>query len=83
MRGPPRKHAGTQLLQNKCMVAQWVARLTCDRWMPVRREFEPHQWLPLFHWANDFYLHYLVLDGSRNGFERYIRELKVLASQLN
>ena len=24
-------------------VAQWVARLTHDRWIPVSREFEPHQ----------------------------------------
>ena len=24
-------------------VAQWVARLTRDRWIPVSREFEPHQ----------------------------------------
>ena len=29
-------------------VAQWVARLTCDRWIPVSREFEPHQMPPLF-----------------------------------
>ena len=24
-------------------VAQWVARLTRDRWIPGSREFEPHQ----------------------------------------
>ena len=24
-------------------MAQWVARLTRDRWTPVSREFEPHQ----------------------------------------
>ena len=24
-------------------VGQWVARLTRDRWIPVSREFEPHQ----------------------------------------
>ena len=28
--------------------AQWVARLTRDRWIPVSREFEPHQRPPLF-----------------------------------
>ena len=28
-------------------VAQWIARLTRDRWIPVSREFEPHQWPPL------------------------------------
>ena len=30
-------------------VAQWVARLTRDRWIPISREFEPHQRPPLFH----------------------------------
>ena len=29
-------------------VAQWVARLTLDWWIPVSREFEPHQRPPLF-----------------------------------
>ena len=29
-------------------VAQWVARLTHDRWILVSREFEPHQRLQLF-----------------------------------
>ena len=29
-------------------VAMWVACLTRNRWMPVSREFEPHQRLPLF-----------------------------------
>ena len=29
-------------------VAQWVACLTRNRWMPVIREFEPHQRPPLF-----------------------------------
>ena len=24
-------------------VAQWVARLTRDQWIPVSRDFEPHQ----------------------------------------
>jgi len=24
-------------------VAQWAAHLTHNRWMPVRRELEPHQ----------------------------------------
>ena len=24
-------------------LAQWVARLTRDRWIPVSREFEPYQ----------------------------------------
>jgi len=27
---------------------KWVARLTRDRWIPVSREFEPHQRPPLF-----------------------------------
>ena len=25
----------------------WVARLTCDQWIPVSREFEPNKWPPL------------------------------------
>ena len=29
-------------------VAQWVERLTRDRWIPVSREFEPYQRPPLF-----------------------------------
>ena len=29
-------------------VAQWVARLTFDRWIIVSREFEPHQRPSLF-----------------------------------
>ena len=29
-------------------MVQWIARLTRDRWIPVRREFEPHQRPPLF-----------------------------------
>ena len=37
-------------------VAQLVARLTCDRWIPVSREFEPHQRLLLFPWARNFNL---------------------------
>ena len=37
-------------------MAQWVACLTCDRWIPVSREFEPHQRPPLFPWARNFTL---------------------------
>ena len=29
-------------------VAQWVARLTRDQWIPASREVEPHQRPPLF-----------------------------------
>ena len=29
-------------------VAQWVARLTRDRWIPVSREFKPHHMPLLF-----------------------------------
>ena len=38
------------------VVAQWEARLIRYRWMPVSREFEPHQRLPLFPWAWNFTL---------------------------
>ena len=37
-------------------VAQWVARLTRDRWIPISREFESHQRPPLFPWARNFTL---------------------------
>ena len=37
-------------------VAQWVARLTRDRWIPVSREFEPQQRPLLFPWARNFTL---------------------------
>ena len=37
-------------------VAQWVARLTRDRWILISREFEPHQRSPLFPWARNFTL---------------------------
>ena len=37
-------------------VAQWVARLTRDRWIPVSHEFEPHERPPLFPWARNFTL---------------------------
>ena len=37
-------------------MAQCVARLICCRLMPVSREFEPQQRLPLFHWARNFTL---------------------------
>ena len=47
-------------------LAQWVECLTSNRWVPVSREFEPHQRLPLFP-------HCLVLVGSRNRFERDLR----------
>ena len=33
---------------NKGGMAQWLARLTHDRWVPASREFEPHQRPPLF-----------------------------------
>jgi len=45
------------------------------RWIPVSREFEPHQRPPLFPWARN-YSHCLVLDGFRNGFERDLRKHK-------
>ena len=50
-------------------VAQWVARLTHDRWTPVSREFEPHQRPPVVSLSKKLYSHCLVLVGSRNGFE--------------
>ena len=47
-------------------VAQWVARPTRDRWIPVSREFEPHQRPQLFPCARNFILiaKYLVVPGT-------------------
>ena len=42
-----------KLLPEWGCVAQWVARLTRDWWIPVSREFEPHQRPPLFTWARN------------------------------
>ena len=46
-----KRYPGTNcLMQGRCFiggVAQWVARLTRDRWIPVSREFEPHQKAPV------------------------------------
>ena len=36
--------------EHQCDLAQWVARMTRDRWIPISREFEPHQRPPLFPW---------------------------------
>ena len=37
-------------------VAQWVAHLTRNWWMPVSRDLRAHQSLPLFPWARNFTL---------------------------
>ena len=39
---------GSEFLWANDKLAQWVAHLTCGRWIPVSREFEPHQRPPLF-----------------------------------
>jgi len=31
-----------------------ILLLTCDQWIPVNCECEPHQRLPLFPWARNF-----------------------------
>jgi len=41
-------------IQQEGFVAQWVARMTRDRWIPVSRKFELHQRHPLFPWARNF-----------------------------
>ena len=62
-------------------VAQWVAR---DRWIPVSREFEPHQRPPVVSLSKKRYCHCLVLVGSRHGFERDLHKRKIwFVSQLN
>ena len=44
-------------------MAQWIARLTRDRWIPVSGP-------PAVSLSKKLYSHCLVLVGSRNGFER-------------
>ena len=58
-------------------MTQWVARLTRDRWIPVNREFEPHQRLPVVSLSKKLYSHSLVLVGSRNGFEHALQKQKI------
>ena len=56
-------------------------RLTCYRWMPISRDFKPHQRLSLFEQER---LHsFLVLVGSRNGSELDLQNHKVSQSYLN
>ena len=55
---------------------QWVARLTRDRWIPVSREFEPHQRPPGVYLGKKLYYNCLVLVGSRSGFERDLHKQK-------
>ena len=57
-------------------MAQWVAHLTRDQWIPVSREFEPNQRPPLFPLSKKLYSNCLVLVGSRNGFERDLHKQK-------
>ena len=57
-------------------VAQRVARLTRDRWIPISREFEPHQRPPVVSFSKKLYYNCLVLVGSRNGFERDLHKPK-------
>ena len=58
-------------------VAQWVARLTRDRWIPVSREFEPHQKASVVSLSKKLYYNCSVLVGSRNGFERDLYKPKI------
>ena len=59
-------------------VAQWVERLTRDRWIPVSREFEPHQRPPSLSLSKKLYSNCLVLVGSKNGFERDLHKQTLL-----
>ena len=51
-------------------MAQWVARLTHDRWIPVSREFLAPSMAPVVSLSKKLYSYCLVLVGSRNRFER-------------
>ena len=50
------KNVTFRSLQTVSPVAQWVKLLTHNLWMPVSREFEVHQRLPLLPWARNFIL---------------------------
>ena len=65
-----------QILLVRGAVAQWVARLTRDRWIPVSREFEPPSKAPVVSLSKKLYSHCLVLVGSRNGLERDLQNQK-------
>ena len=71
------------LISSNVSVTQWVARLARNQWMPVSREFEPHQRLPLFSRGKKLYSNSLVLVGSRNGFELDLHKQKLPVSQSN
>jgi len=58
-------------------MAQWVALLTRDRWIPVSREFEHHQSPPLVSLSKKLYSNCLVLVGSRNKFESDLHKQKI------
>ena len=62
------------LYQNRGGVAQWIARLTRDRWIPVSREFVSQQRPGLL--SKKLYSHCLVLVGSKLGFERDLHKHK-------
>ena len=53
-------------------MAQWVARLTRDRWIPVNRELKP-----VVSLSKKLYSNCLVLVGSTNGFERDLHQQKI------
>ena len=64
-------------------VAQWVARLTHDRWIPVSCEFEHHQRPLLFHWARNLTLiaSYWLVPGT--DLSMIYLSKKLLVSQSN
>ena len=47
-----------------------------NQWMPVSREFEPHQKASVVSLSKKLYPHCLVLVGSRNEFERNVHKQK-------
>jgi len=62
------------------VVAQWVARLIRYRWMPVSREFEPHQRLRCFL-EHETLPSLLSTGWFWNRFEYNLHMLNILCSQ--
>jgi len=81
-------HIEDTRLQNVTMntrggVSQWVARLTRNGWMPVTREFEPHQRLTRCFLEQKTLPSLLSTGWFQEQIKLDLHKQKVLVSQLN
>ena len=60
-----------------------VNEIKTSKCVPVSREFEPNQRLPVVSLSKKLYSNCLVLVGSRNGFERDLHKQQLMVSQSN